>query len=47
MSSVVLHAPAAPPQRWSLRRLHLRARRRRKAQQVVVAIVHAADIPPT
>jgi hypothetical protein len=50
MSSVVLHPPVAtakPPHRWSLRGVHLLARRRRKAQRVFVAIMHAADIPPT
>ena len=49
MSTVTARAPlttATPRRGWSLRTLYRAWRKRRKAQAVFVAILHAADIYP-
>ena len=50
MSGVVLHQPVAtarPPHGWSFRHLYRTWRAHRRGGPVVVAILHAADLPPT
>jgi hypothetical protein len=49
MSSIAVRAPVAsakPPRGWSLRGLYRTWRARRRAREVWITILHAADIYP-